>query len=62
MLLQDERCLLILVNNAAELPADARPLPVGAAKRKRADILAGSCIKLEPLAPGPGGLPRPSQT
>ena len=49
--MQEDRCLLILMNTPEDLTGLADAIPAASAKRKRADILPGSCIRLQPLAP-----------
>ena len=49
--MQEDRCLLILMNTPEDLTDLADVIPAASAKRKRADILPGSCIRLQPLAP-----------
>ncbi|KAL3137283.1 hypothetical protein ABBQ32_006825 [Trebouxia sp. C0010 RCD-2024] len=54
-LADEERCLLIMVNTPEDMSKWSSRLPTSSAKCKRADILPGSCIRLEPLAPSPSG-------
>ena len=49
--MQEDRCLLILMNTPDDLTGLADAIPKASSKRKRADILPGSCIRLQPLAP-----------
>ncbi len=49
--MQEDRCLLILMNTPEDLTGLADAIPKASSKRKRADILPGSCIRLQPLAP-----------
>ncbi|KAK9818228.1 hypothetical protein WJX72_009079 [[Myrmecia] bisecta] len=57
---EEERCLFVMVNDVTEsnLPADPAAVPAAAAKRRRAAILPGTCLRLEPLPPGPDGKAR----
>lgn len=54
-LADEDRCLLILMNTPEDLTGLADAIPAASAKRKRADILPGSCIRLQPLAPSASG-------
>ncbi len=49
--MQEDRCLLVLMNTPEDLTGLADAIPKASSKRKRADILPGSCIRLQPLAP-----------
>ena len=49
--MQEDRCLLILINTPEDLTGLADAIPKASSRRKRADILPGSCIRLQPLAP-----------
>ena len=51
--MQEDRCLLILMNTPEDIAQLLPALPESAAKCKRADILPGSCIRMQPLAPLP---------
>jgi len=54
---QEERCLMITLQDAAEpLPPGSKPMPLGAAKRRRGSCLRGTAILLEALPPGRGML------
>ncbi len=46
---------MITLQDAAEpLPPGSKPMPLGAAKRRRGSCLRGTAILLEALPPGPG--------
>ena len=49
--MQEDRCLLVLMNSPEDMSSLTEALPAAAAKRKRAEVLPGSCIRLQPLAP-----------
>lgn len=54
-LLQEDRSLLVLINDAPKEGPGLDKLPKKYKHRKHASVLAGSCVRLEPLKPGPGG-------
>jgi hypothetical protein len=61
-LAQEDRSLLIVMSDPTDMPANAAELPKAARKRKRASVLPGSCIRLEPLPVGPDGKHRVKAT
>lgn len=56
-LADSHRCLLILVKDADadKLPEGHAPLPKGMAKRRRVNMLPGTCVMLRPLPVGDDG-------
>ena len=52
--LQEDQCLLILMSTPDDMSKLTPSLPAAAAKRKRANIKPGTCIRLQPLKPGAG--------
>lgn len=54
-LADEDRCLLVLMNSPEDMSSLTEALPAAAAKRKRAEVLPGSCIRLQPLAPTASG-------
>ena len=53
-LLQEDRSLLVLINDAPKGGPGLDKLPKKYKHRKHASVLAGSCVRLEPLKPGLG--------
>ena len=52
--MQEDRSLLVLINDAPKEGPGLDKLPRKYKHRKHASVLAGSCVRLEPLKPGPG--------
>ena len=49
--------MLILMNTPEDMSRLTPSLPAAAAKRKRANIKPGTCIRLQPLKPGASKAP-----